>query len=386
MTHEPIETAKPPDTRIINEMARLIKTQLADVIGSLPDIEALSCSPETTQDALYICALGFENRCISIPERLAYAGYRTDRAVYLRYATNQEDNDANLGPLETCLTLLSDSIESVDADTDDIGNRMRSLVAGLTHSGQSGPPRVTLDISVMSNRLVLQCMNALLESNIHLRVAYAEAEIYHPTKAEYELDPAAWQSDRDVGLEEGVLNISVCPDFAGHHVDPLPDCLILFPTFKRDRSHAIISYVDPSLYDAAPGRIVWLLGVPHLVEDRWRLDAMRQINGLDEGHCQFEVETFDYKAALAQLESIYQMRWRDYRLTLSPLGSKLQALGTAIFHQMHPDVRVIFASPKRYNAKKYSQGCKALWQVDFGPLQELRQTLSSIGCLTVETA
>ena len=73
-----------------------------------------------------------------------------------------------------------------------------------------------------------------------------------------------------------------------------------------------------------------------------------------------------------------------YTITLSPLGSKMQALGTALFCYMHPDVRVIFSTPKEYNATQYSKGCKEVWKLDFGPLSELRRRLDQVGTLRVE--
>ncbi len=163
---------------------------------------------------------------------------------------------------------------------------------------------------------------------------------------------------------------------------------MLFPSFKKDRTQAVITHVDPSLHNVSNvsgERVVWLLGLPHLPEDEWRLEAMRDINCLKNENCpQIEVGTFDYRDALTKLESVYQQRWRDYRLTISPLGSKLQALGTSLFHHMHPEIRIVFCVPKKYNAKKYSEGCKGLWEIEFGPLSKLCEVLSSVGTLVIE--
>ena len=69
---------------------------------------------------------------------------------------------------------------------------------------------------------------------------------------------------------------------------------------------------------------------------------------------------------------------------MSPLGSKMQALGTALFCYMHPEVRLVFALPKEYNAADYSTGCKDFWQVDFGPFDKLRANLDKVGMLRIE--
>ena len=72
---------------------------------------------------------------------------------------------------------------------------------------------------------------------------------------------------------------------------------------------------------------------------------MRLLNGIPESAPQFEVSTFDYKDALKRLDMIYAERCERFNITVSPLGSKLQALGTSLFCYMHPDVRVMTAIP-----------------------------------------
>ena len=77
--------------------------------------------------------------------------------------------------------------------------------------------------------------------------------------------------------------------------------MILFPNFKRERSRAAISFVDPSLLTNPGDKVVWLLGIPHLCENKWRLDAMKKINEVSQDTPQYNVSTFDYKDALVCL-------------------------------------------------------------------------------------
>jgi hypothetical protein len=112
---------------------------------------------------------------------------------------------------------------------------------------------------------------------------------------------------------------------------------------------------------------------------------MRWINDLEDQNVpQYEVSTFNYKEVLTRLEAIYQERWQDYKLTMSVMGSKFQALGAALFHVIHPDVRMMFAIPQEYNAKNYSKGCAEMWKIDLKELTELRRQLSRVGSLEIE--
>jgi hypothetical protein len=126
-----------------------------------------------------------------------------------------------------------------------------------------------------------------------------------------------------------------------------------------------------------------LVGVPYAEEDYWRVDAMRDLNGIDDQKVSYNVSTFSYKDTFQLLHRIYDERCTEFNISLSPLGSKLQALGCVLFCCQQPDVRVFYSVPKRYNASQYSDGCKALWHIDFGFVSHLRQLLDSAGELVM---
>ncbi len=366
-------------------MARIVRRHFADVVGLLSSIAPLDLERAgTTADGLFLCALGFEPRCLTLPGHLSEIGYRSRRSAYLKYATNLDDNNLNLSELEHHLHVVSTPVDSLDADAADFPIRLRSLLDLVVSEAESKPASVTLDISVMANRLLLRSMKVLLEYDICVRIIYSEAGVYHPTIQEYEQDPARWTGCDSLGLERGVSEVMPSIDHPGHALDPLPDCLILFPSFKPERSRAVISFVDPSLLANPAGKVVWVLGEPHLLEDRWRLDLMKRINGIGEGTPQYLVSTFDYRETLRALEDLYSEKSERHTITVSPLGSKMQALGIALFCYMHPDVRVIFSIPTEYNAFQYSEGCKAMWEIKFGNLSELRRNLGDVGRLRVE--
>ena len=121
-----------------------------------------------------------------------------------------------------------------------------------------------------------------------------------------------------------------------------------------------------------------------MAENQWRLDAMKMINVVATDAPQVEVSTFDYKDTLSVLGRLYWERWESHNITLSPLGSKMQALGTALFCHMHPDVRVVLSTPIDYNAIQYSDGCRDTWCIEFGSLVELRRKLDEVGTLMIE--
>ena len=367
-------------------MSRARRIELSAIVGRLPEIQKFNPrkGPAYGPDDLFVCALGFEPRCLALPTLLAANGYRSERVVFFEYDTNVDENEVNRENLTRCLNAISDSVQSLSLSDPDYPNELRRILECSSEAPLGRTPRVTFDLSVAANRIVVTAMAILGEAEAHLNVLYSEANIYHPTKSEFEARPSVGIDQPEKGLERGVGDVRPSREFPGQHFDQLPDAIILFPTFKAERSKAVIDFVDPSLIGVEGEQIVWLVGVPPLPENRWRIDALKEINGLTTKDFQHEVSTLDYRETLSRLESIYDQLWDRYRLTLSPIGSKMQALGSSLFSYIHPDTRIVFAIPQEYNAAQYSEGCRETWIIEFGPLSALRDLLGSVGRLVID--
>ena len=367
-------------------MAKLLTTQFVEVMSALAPIVELRPADLAGDraDDLFLCALGFEPRCVTIPKQLRDAGYRADRALFLTYGTNLDDNAVNLGEVESILRGLAPHVDTIEVDAPEFSIRLRAALQVAITAAATQRACVTIDLSVMANRLVLKCLQTLLEYDVSLRILYSEAAVYYPTQDDYETEPEKWATDGVLGLEQGVGDVIPSIEQAGYALDPCPDAVLLFPSFKAERSKAVISFVDPSLLNNANDKVVWLVGVPHLPSDQWRMSAMRHLNSIEASSKQYEVSTFDYRETLKVLEQLYGEMSERYQITLSPLGSKMQAVGTALFCYLHPDVRVVLSTPKQYNAAQYSRGCKATWRIDLGSLSMVRQALDSVGTIRVD--
>lgn len=370
-------------------MMQIARNELRKILSALPDVSPYDPVQDSGErcDALFICTLGFEPRALAVPRQLRQAGYKATRAVLLQYSTNSDDNAANSVEMFGCLRQITDTIEPLQVDDPDFTRRMRATLQSLSGGAhQASIPSVTFDISAASNQAILRAMKALLDADIQLRILYAEANVYHPTKEEYESDFGKWSEESSLGLARGVSEVTPSTEYPGQHFDPRPDCIVLFPTFKAERSRAVISRIDPSLLMAPGNKVLWILGAPHLQQDKWRTDAMRKINKISSTAPQYEVSTFDFKKTLEALEQIYLQRWERFNITISPLGSKMQALGISLFCYLHWDVRVMFARPREYNAALYSEGYRSLWKVDIESVAFLRSLLDSVGKLVVANA
>ena len=367
-------------------MANARRIELSDILGRLPEIRPFhpACESSYGPDQLFLCALGFEPRCLTVPKLLAENGYRSERVVLFEYDTNVDENERNRQELTKYLSIISDDVRSLALGTPTFSHDLRLILDSLPEETTTAIPRITFDVSAAANRIVVTSMAMLCEAGGALTVLYSEAATYHPTRRQYETQPHAWRDEALLGLERGVSDVRPSREHPGQHFDSLPDAIALFPTFKPERSKAVIDFVDPSLIGTRGEAIVWLVGVPHLPENRWRVDALREINDLKDDDVQYEVSALRYQDTLSTLEELYTKLSGRYKLTLSPIGSKMQALGSSLFAFIHPDTRIVFAIPKEYNASQFSIGCRETWMMDFGSLSDLRTLLTSVGDLVID--
>ncbi len=365
-------------------MAFVHTKTLEEVLTTLPiiepfDFEVFSSIGEVDY---FISTLGFERRSLAFPELFAVNHIQAAHSLYLKYGTNDEDNQTNLTKLLFALWKISPSgVDSLFVDVPEFHSAL--LIHLRAHLGRTNRvPHVVVDISAAASRAILRTLNALLSLDIRLTILYAEAAIYRPTLEEFRKNKAGWATDEELGLERGISEVSIPPEFSGDHFDNLRDCVILFPAFKRERSVHVLDHVDPSLVRSMDDRVVWIFGIPPEDSNKWRTDAIKSIHNVPVSCHQYAVSTLDYKKTLDVLEKVFREKRLLSKFSISPLGSKCQSLGVALFHYLHPDIRILFAVPKEYGSNHYSDGEGAKWLVSFDTAV-LRASLDSIGCISI---
>lgn len=365
---------------------RLRTVGMTDVVSQLPGPQRLELDfiDETPTADLFLCAVGFEPRVLSIPDWLITSGFRARRIICCEYSTNPEDNAAYRPQLLARLRRIGPPAIALEVDSPQFSARLMDLIAS---QGADKRLRIVLDASVAANRVLIKTIACVMsERQCDLTVLYAEAAVYHPTEQAFRRDREKLASAGSVGLDFGVGEVTIASEeFPGFQIDQLPDCVALIPGFNRHRSRAVISAIDSFLLNE-PGakRVHWLVGVPHLPEDAWRTEALKIVNDISDVAPQHAVSTFDYRETVRVLERIYQETAAGFRLTVSPMGSKMQALGAAIFGVARPDVRILFARPREYSAVRYSEGCKAVWRVSFGGVDGLMRQLDAVDSVVIE--
>jgi len=348
-------------------MPQITQISIDEIVSLAPLVEVIDDATwNVSPPNAFICAQGFEDRCDAIARLLVSRNVRLKSVVLITLNSNSKEDEENgrrivemLAPLATRAPVL------INGDDSTFSRQLKDALGGGEFI-EDEENHILLDISVAANRACIRLLANCLEFDCQLTVGYAEAATYHPTSEEFKNDESVWMSEDSLGTEKGVEDISPSEELPGEHLEAASNVVVLLPSFRHERSAAIVSHVDPALLMKTSDDVIWIVGRPHLEDDLWRRDAMRRLNRIADDAKVCEASTFDYREVWRILESIYNDRWEASNITLSPLGSKLQAIGVTLFCLRHSDVRVLFSVPQQYNRKQWSHGVRDLWRISFG--------------------
>ena len=216
--------------------------------------------------------------------------------------------------------------------------------------------------------------DALLNTDIKLTLVYSEATEYRPSYNEYIEDKNntmyVARPGRDF-LTFGVDRVELLHRLMGRVADARPTYVVAVPSFTPTRISAVLEEMAPSI-------VHWLFGIPHLVRNRWRLDAQQYYHNtlIESSHKQSYISTFDYREMLDILEKTYRENRVDHNLLVCSLGSKLQKVGQILFHILRPEVGAVVSIPDRWDPERFSsQDARACYAIQLGSCRRLRRNL-----------
>ena len=357
----------------------IYKKELPDILKALPEINHFD---ETKEWDLIICTLGFEDITHTILDRLVAKGKTKHTSLLLiRYPTNEKDNTAN----EIFFVRAAEEMVGFHQITYSRKEYSDLLSRTLDAWYPLKRLKVLFDISSCSSYVFYPTINTLLDRNVLLTVGYTEAEIYYPTREEWSGVANHAQIEENLFVESfenatfqslGVDDIYPLPLFSEMNPGNRQGVLIAVPNFSVMRMNAIRTR-DRETNNTPFEAVYWIIGAPPGEQNQWRLEAIKTTNGLtDPSNVKvIHVSTFDYKDILKCLENI----WHDNRytsyLSVGPLGSKMQHVGTYIFLYLHRDVGLWLAEPREFRARRFSTGCASIWQIAFGDTIVLKALL-----------
>lgn len=352
------------------------KTNILSI--GFPEIKKLSI-PLGLPKAALIAAVGFEERMFGIPDEVSRKGKRFGSVIGVEYKpfepkNRKEDFHSKAKSIVPSEKQISYAFydRSCPAESE-VG--IRKKIKELEHFEE-----IWLDISAMTRMaivLILQQIK-LTEYRGNLRIVYTEAKEYYPrTKKEFE------EVRNEVGnghplefLTTGVLGTCTTPSLSTPTMQGYPLMLVTFPRFNPNLLLALKN-------DLSPNRIILIDGKPHKERNKWRMDALREINKAicedveRKEHKRRIASTFYYREVIEVLEEIYQEYSYTHKIAVAPAASKLQAVGIFLFKQMHPDIQIVYPTPQKFRTERYTEEVENLWQIEFKPFSYFMEKLDN---------
>lgn len=357
----------------------IYRRDLPDILKILPDVDPFD---ETQEWDLIICTVGFEDRSHAIVDQIVSKGkHGKATLLVIRYPTNKKDNSANEIFFKSAAERMA-GFQEITYYRKEYSELLRkTLESNLPIKGS----KVLFDISSCSSYVFYPTIKSLLDRDICLTIGYSEAETYHPTEEEWSdvashaqvEDGLFIQSFENAGFQSlGVDDIYPYPLFSEMNPGNRPGVLIAIPNFSVMRMNAIRTR-DRETNSTAYEGVYWLIGAPPGQQNRWRMEAIETTNSLSNASNDrvIRVSTLQYKDMLTTLESIWLDNRYKFYLSVGPLGSKMQHVGTFLFLYLHNDVGLWLAEPKEFRASRFSTGRGPIWQIAIGDTETLRHTL-----------
>ena len=147
---------------------------------------------------IFIAAGGFEDRIFKFSQIVTPDKAKGNKAVLLDYRPSESKN--KLGDLKEILTKKGLDVDIIVYDRyepEDFGGRFKDIL--LRNNINS----LCLDISGMSKLAIMIIMDVVRELNLSLRIVYAEALEYAPSKSDFEKLNALSIFQRHLSIQEG---------------------------------------------------------------------------------------------------------------------------------------------------------------------------------------
>jgi hypothetical protein len=347
-----------------------VKNLVNNSINKLPAVEVWDRSFKRRGHVILVA--GFEERCklvsTYIPDKSKGI---IGRISIIKYLPRMKENEKGMKCIKE--TLFEKGYEENDISLFTF-NRLgpasfrKNIERNVIKAIKADKEVLYIDISGMSKLAILVILDLALKHKIPSQMLYAEANLYHPTKENYEREKMKYTTGKAFleFLCHGIEKTLILPEFFGFQNVSFPNLLVSFLGFNYRLFSSILNAIHLE-------QIVQIAPVPHLAENQWRKDAVFEINGgiTSSPAQEMELSAFDYKEVLIGIEELFSRYKYTHNIIIAPLGSKLQAIAVKLFHYSHPETQIIYVPPQKFEADLYTEGVKEIHVINWTDLNKV---------------
>lgn len=350
---------------------------LAELLPPLQPCGRLSLE----EGEVVIHAPGFEDRTLAVAN--AFLPSPGAAAILLDYLPFNPKN--RLSDVRQALFLSGIEIADEDIlkyhrfEPDDFETRLRMrLLARRVR-------RVVVDISTMSKLEIMLVLNVCHALRLCVRILYSEAVEYGPSEEEFESARENNEIHRPtLQVFTGVHGVVRVESLASVAMQGQPTAALVFMSFNDALTQILLNTVYPSrlfLINGRPPVHFWREAATAWIHDQVRREWAEDnpVEPLTPGGVPIPkctVSTFDYRETVSLLLQLYWQLSANHRVLLAPAGSKMQAVGSYLVKELHPDIHIEYPSPEGFSSY-YSSGLGPRWLLDLGNLSKRVSEISS---------
>jgi hypothetical protein len=300
---------------------------------------------------LFICASGFEKRSLAFLKKLPTNNndVNIENVLLINYLPVL--NSLKTDIIDCIKSPIKSNIDELDFsrfEPADFENAMRDY---LTENAQKYS-EIIIDISVMSKLMIIIILWLLREYSLSIRIVYSEPKTYAPTKEQYN------QQKPKLALPSlGVHDAITTPELSSVIMSSHPNLIMTFTSFNEQLIRALLSSFTPSrlfLIGSRPPRLTWREKAAQDIHKDLLADYPDDNPIDDNGLLLRTSSTFEYSETFDILANAYKENCYDYRLVVAPTGSKMQAVGVALFKICCYDIHIEYPTPASYYWNGYS--------------------------------
>lgn len=336
-----------------------------------PEVKACN-GAISAENAVIISAAGFEDRTLAFSSQLAATGCLLGLARYKDWEKGNREDD--IVAWYTAAGVDRDEIYPFEYDRfdpDHFGDDLELWLGGVRQF------EVFVDISTMSRLAIMIILDVCRRSGKRVRVYYAEANEYGPTREQYENARKGIYPRPSVQVYSGLGGVVRSSRLSSVALQGEPTALIAFMSMNEVLTQALINCISPSrllLINGRPPHHAW-----REEATAWIHDALRREWPIpDNPRCEVPsgaglpervTSTLDYTETVNALLDLYWSCAAEFRIVLAPTGSKMQTVACFLAKAVHTDIHIEYPTPEGFLGE-YSCGIGNRWLIDFGRLQE----------------
>lgn len=295
---------------------------------------------------LYICVMGFEDRCLGSNKRLSDTNFKSKQTLILMYDVYKINNETNRDEFEKTVKKFSDKVSYVNYKTGKARNEFLTQFKNEINRLESSPKSIAINITGMTNHSLISLVNFALDNTKNTRIIYTEPATY------------GTQLKSPSSFTSGVDDIFTLPDFSGATLPGYSTLLLVTMGYDLTRPRGIISELQPT-------DKIGIMTLPNLKVMNEQFNRIKKEHEVLFGNDHMEIlSIFDYDAAIKCLEKIREKYVQSHNIIVSLNGSKLIAIAVLLFLKKYRDIQLILSTPVKYHPDRYSKGVGRTFIID----------------------